>query len=100
MSTDFKTAHHDLWNWCRAQGFAGYDPYDGLNSRLFQATPLKNSRTARLAWTQLFKRSPISLRQLAGVTRERKAKGIALVALPALADYRRMGTSEAEVEAH
>src|SRR5437870_2942561 len=100
MLTDFKIAHHDLWNWCRAQDFAGYDPYDGLNSRLFQATPLKNLRTARLAWTQLFKRSPINLRQLAGVTRERNAKGIALFALAALADYRRMGTREAEVEAH
>src|SRR5437870_5406563 len=99
MSTDFKIAHHDLWNWCRAQDFAGYDPYDGLNSSLFQSTPLKNSRPARLAWTQLFKRSPINLRQLAGGSRERNAKGIALFALAALADYRRTGTKEAEIEA-
>src|SRR5205823_8032541 len=99
MSTDFKIAHDDLWNWCRAQDFAGYDPYDGLNSRLFQATPLKHSRAARLAWTQLFKRSPINFRRIAGVQRERNAKGIALFALAALADYRRTGTKEAEIEA-
>ena len=99
MSTDFKIAHDDLWNWCRARDFAGYDPYDGLNSRLFQATPLKHSRAARLAWTQLFKRSPINFRRIAGVRRERNAKGIALFALAALADYRRTGTKEAEIEA-
>src|SRR5438105_44313 len=92
-------AHGDLWKWCRAQGFAGYDPYDGLNSRLFQATPLKNSRLARLVWTQLHKRSPINFRSLVRIPRERNSKAIALFALAALADYRRAGTKEAEVEA-
>lgn len=91
--------HRDLWQWCRAYDFAGYDPYDGLNSRLFQATPLKDSRLARLAWTQLFKRSSINFRQLAGVPRQRNSKGVALFALAALADYRRETTREAEIEA-
>src|SRR5581483_9721110 len=52
MLANLIKAHRDLWKYCRAEGLAGYDPYDGLNSRLFQATPLKNSRAARLAWTQ------------------------------------------------
>ncbi len=99
MSIDFKTAHRDLWKWCRAQGFAGYDPYDALNSRLFQAIPLKDSPTARLAWTQFHKRSPINFRSLVRVPRERNSKAIALFALAALADYRRTKTREAEVEA-
>jgi len=99
MAVDLKTAHKQLWAYCRAQGLAGYDPYDGLNSRLFQATPLKNSRVARLAWTQFHKRSPINFRPLAGVPRERNAKGIALFALAALADFRRNPTRENEVEA-
>jgi hypothetical protein len=99
MATDLTTAHHNLWQWCRGQGFAGYDPYDGLNSRLFQATPLRHSRTARLAWTQFHKRSPINLRALAGIPRERNSKGIALFALAALAEYRRSKTKEAEIEA-
>lgn len=93
------SAHHDLWRWCRQQGFAGYDPYDALNSRWFRATPLKRSRWARLAWTQLHKRSPVNLRSLVGIPRERNAKGIALFALAALAEYRRTQTREAEVEA-
>ena len=91
--------HADLWDWCRAHDLAGYDPYDGLNSRLFQSTPLKNSRVARLAWTQFFKRSPLNFRKPAGVPQERNAKGIALFALSALADYRRTRTREAEIEA-
>ena len=99
MSIDLIAAHQDLWTWCRAHGFAGYDPYDALNSRLFQATPLKNSRTARLAWTQLHKRSPINLRQLVSVPRARNSKAIALFALAALADYRRDPTKEAEIQA-
>ncbi len=99
MAVDLITAHRDLWKYCRAHGYAGYDLYDGLNSRLFQATPLKHSRTARLAWIQLHKRSPIDLRSLVGVPRERNAKAIALFALAALADFRRHPTKENEIEA-
>ena len=99
MAVDLKTAHQDLWRWCRAQGFAGYDPYDGLNSRLFQATPFKNSRAARIAWTQFHKRSPVNFRTLVRIPRERNSKAIALFALAALADFRRDPTKEHEIEA-
>jgi len=99
MAIDLKRAHQDLWQWCREQGFAGYDPYDGLNSGWFQATPLNRSRLARLAWTQFHKRSPVNVRPLVRIPRERNAKGIALFALAALAEYRRSQTKEAEVEA-
>jgi hypothetical protein len=99
MAINLKTAHAQLWKWCRAQGLAGYDPYDGLNSRWFQATPLKHSRAARLAWIQFHKRSPINFRRPAGVPRERNAKAIALFALAALADFRRHPTKENEIEA-
>lgn len=87
-----------LFAWCRTHNFAGHDPYDALNSRLFQATPLKHSRLARLAWTQVVKRSPVNLRGIAFVPGSRNAKGIALFALAALANYRRLKTSEAERE--
>src|SRR5947208_5682430 len=99
MPIDLQIAHRDLWKYCRAQGLAGYDPYDGLNSRLFQSTPFKNSRPARLAWSQFHKRSPINFRSLTGVPRERNAKAIALFALAALADFRHDPTKENEVEA-
>jgi hypothetical protein len=99
MATDLITAHRELWKWCRARGLAGYDPYDALNSRLFQATPLKNSRLARLAWTQFHKRSPLNFRSLVSIPRERNAKAIGLFALAALADYRREPTKQTESEA-
>ena len=99
MPVTFEAAHRDLWKYCRAEEYAGYDPYDGLNSGLFQATPLKKSRIARLAWIQFHKRSPINFRPVMRVPRERNAKGIALFALAALADFRRNPTKENEIEA-
>jgi hypothetical protein len=92
-------AFTDLFHWCRSHNFAGHDPFDALNSKLFRATPLKYSRTARLVWTQVFKRSPVSLRRLALVPVERNSKGVALFALAALANYRRLKTKTAEIEA-
>jgi hypothetical protein len=99
MAIDLTRAHQELWQWCRRQGFAGYDPFDALNSHWFQATSLKRSRLARLAWTQFHKRSPINFRPLVGIPRERNSKGIALFALAALAEYRRSQSTEAEIEA-
>src|ERR1043165_2938990 len=99
MAADLKTAHQQLWKYCRAQGLAGYDPFDGLNSRLFQATAFSSSRTARLAWIQFHKRSPINFRRLVQVPRERNAKAIALFALAALADFRRRPSNENEIVA-
>ncbi|MFN2456380.1 MAG: aspartate-semialdehyde dehydrogenase, partial [Pyrinomonadaceae bacterium] len=97
--SDIRQAHESLAAWCRARSYAGHDPFDGLNSRLFQSTPLKHSRLMRLAWTQFFKRSPVNLRFLAGVPVQRNSKGTALFALAALADFRRHGTKESEREA-
>jgi hypothetical protein len=99
MPIDLTNVHRELWKWCRSHDFAGHDPYDGLNSSLFQATPLRHSRAARLAWTQFLKRSPFNVRKIAGVAAERNAKGIALFALAAIADFRRLQTKEAEVAA-
>jgi hypothetical protein len=94
----FQTAYDELLAWCRAHDFAGHDPFDALNSRLFQATPLGRSRSARFIWTQLVKRSPIDVRGLTRVPAGRNAKGIALFALAALGDYRRLRTKESEIQ--
>jgi hypothetical protein len=99
MEVELERAYRSLAAWCRERDYAGHDPFDGLNSRLFQYTPLKNSRTARLAWTQFFKRSPLSFRAIAGVQAGRNPKGTALFALAALADFRRTRTKEAETQA-
>jgi hypothetical protein len=91
--------YDQLLAWCREHDFAGHDPFDALNSRLFQATPLANSRAARLAWTQLLKRLPADLRGVALVPIERNSKGIALFALAQLATYRRLRTDESARQA-
>lgn len=96
---ELEDAYERLAHWCREQSYAGFDPFDGLNSRLWQAAPLSSSRTARLIWTQLFKRSPLNLRRLARVSVERNAKGVALFALSKLADFRRLKSAEVEREA-
>jgi hypothetical protein len=92
-------AFNELLSWCRQQNYAGYDPFDALNSRVFQSTPFRHSRAARLLWTQAFKRLPLNLRALALVPRQQNAKGLALFALAALANHRRLKTIETETDA-
>ncbi len=68
-----------LKSYCEQVQFKGWDPYDGLNSRVFQALPfLKNSALCRLVVIQGFKRCPINLRKIALVPKEYNAKGIGL----------------------
>jgi hypothetical protein len=99
LDSTIEQAFNQLLAWCRARDFAGYDPFDALNSKLFQLTPLSRSRTARLIWTQALKRSPVNLRALALVPLQKNSKGLALFALAALANYRRVKTVEAETDA-
>lgn len=68
-----------LKRYCEKEEFKGWDPYDGLNSRLFQAIPfLKRSALCRLVTIQGFKRCPVNLRRLALVPKQHNAKGIGL----------------------
>lgn len=68
-----------LKSYCEKENFKGWDPYDGLNSRLFQALPLlKKSAFCRLVVIQGFKRIPFNLRRIALVPKEYNAKGIGL----------------------
>ena len=93
---NFQSAYDQLFSWCQQRDFAGHDPFDALNSRVFQSTPLAQSRNARFIWTQLLKRSPSDFRTLARVPPERNAKGIALFALAQIANHRRVKTEESE----
>ena len=78
----FMTSLMKLKNYCESENFQGWDPYDGLNSRIFQALPfLKNSSLCRLMVIQAFKRCPLNLRRLAIVPKEYNAKGIGLFRL-------------------
>ena len=68
-----------LKSYCESEQFKGWDPYDGLNSKVFQALPFfKNSALCRLVVIQGFKRSPINFRRLAMVRKEHNAKGVGL----------------------
>ena len=73
----------------RHESFKGCDPFDGLNSKLFQWMPGLKSGIFGLAWIQFFKQSPINLRPLLGVPKRRNPKGIGLFILGLLEDFRR-----------
>ncbi len=64
--------------YCQANNWAGYDPCDALNSRVFGMLPFLNSRFPRLALTQALKRSPINLRRLLLVQKAQNPKAMAL----------------------
>lgn len=68
-----------LRNYCEKEGYKGWDPYDGLNSKVFNSVPfLRNVSLAKLAWIQLFKKSPINLRKVSFISKGYNPKGIAL----------------------
>lgn len=79
MSDLILQSFRSLKDFCEKENFKGWDPYDGLNSALFQSIPgIGRSRFFRLLWIQFFKKSPINLRPLVKVPKEFNAKGIGL----------------------
>ncbi|MFK7967501.1 MAG: hypothetical protein AB8C46_26355 [Burkholderiaceae bacterium] len=87
-SQRFEQAYRRLDTFCAADAYVGWDPYDGLTSRLFQATPLKHWDLARWAWIQLFKLSPINFRPLVGISKTANPKAIALLISASVHRYR------------
>src|SRR5687768_6402652 len=74
-----ESGFNKLKDYCEKENFKGYDPYDGLNSKVFSSIPvISHNRWARLAWIQLFKRSPINLRSLLGISKSYNAKALGL----------------------
>jgi hypothetical protein len=67
-----------LKNYCEKENFKGWDPYDGLNSKIFNTLYLNKVQFFRLAWIQLFKRNPINLRNLFLIDKEYNPKGLGL----------------------
>lgn len=88
MSIELEQTYIKLYANCEAAGFAGYDPFDALNSRIFQATPLKYLRSARLGLIQAVKRSPVDLRPALLVPKGVNPKALALFALAELSRFR------------
>ncbi len=67
-----------LREYVEKEDYKGWDPYDGLNSKVFQSTFFRKSTLFRLCWIQLFKRNPINLRKLFLVKKDYNAKGVGL----------------------
>jgi rhamnogalacturonyl hydrolase YesR len=78
MIYDLKLSIKNLIDFCELEDYKGWDPYDGLNSKIFKNTPFVKWDIARLIWIQLFKRSPFNLRYILKVPKEYNAKGIGL----------------------
>jgi rhamnogalacturonyl hydrolase YesR len=78
MQNSAKVAMLKLLSYCRANAWAGYDPYDALNSRLFSVFPFLNSRWPRLILTQGLKRSLVDVRRFLGVPRTQNPKALGL----------------------
>lgn len=68
-----------LKSYCETEEYKGWDPYDGLKSKVANALlPLKHSAILRLCIIQGFKRCPVNLRRIAMIPKEHNAKGIGL----------------------
>ena len=73
-----ENATRKLLDYCRRSDWAGYDPYDALNSKVFVILPFLNSRLPRLVLTQALKRSPINLRRLLLIQKAQNPKAMGL----------------------
>jgi hypothetical protein len=79
MLKEITSSFNQLKAYCEQEEFKGYDPYDGLNSKLFNAIPLvSKNRIARLAWIQTFKRSPVNFRKITGIKKDYNPKALGL----------------------
>jgi len=68
-----------LRNYCESNEFMGWDPYDGLNSKVFRSLPgIRSGKLFRLIWIQTFKRSPVNFRRMMLVAKDYNPKGLGL----------------------
>src|SRR5262245_3026431 len=69
-----------LLRYCQDDQWAGYDPYDALNSTVFGKFGLFQNRICRIVFTQAMKECPVNLRPLLGIRKEHNPKALALFA--------------------
>lgn len=78
MGLDLRAVAQAVWQRCRETDYCGWDPYDGLKSRLL-APLLDRSQLLSLAVIQGVKRCPVNLRPVLGIPAGRNPKGLALL---------------------
>jgi len=66
-----------LSRYIESQNYAGFDPYDALNSPLIQTLSLQK-KIGRIFWIQIFRRLPLNLRKLVFLSEGINPKGIGL----------------------
>ncbi|MCK5879663.1 MAG: delta-aminolevulinic acid dehydratase [Holophagae bacterium] len=64
----------------RAEGYRGYDPYDGLASPLFKLPVLNRAKIPRWGFQQIIKRLPFQIRPLLGISKGYNPVTLALCA--------------------
>lgn len=82
-----------LESWLIGQDFKGIDPFDALRSPVLSRLRF-NSRWLGVVWVQLFRRSPINLRGLFGITPAYNAKGMGLFLASYVRRHRVTGSPE------
>lgn len=79
MNKKVTDSFHKLEEYCEGENYEGWDPYDGLMSKVFKALPvLPGRKLSRLIWIQLIKKSPVNLRGILKVDKGYNPKGLAL----------------------
>ncbi len=90
MDNEIKAAIRKLVAYCEAHNWAGYDPYDALNSKILTKVPFLSAKLPRLVFTQALKRSPFNIRPLLLIKKTQNPKAIGLF-LSALLNLSRVG---------
>lgn len=83
--------------WARERDYAGWDPYDGLNSAFLSV--VGRTVLTRLIGIHLVNKSPVNLRPVLGVPKERNPMGVALFARTLLYLYELDGDEQYLAEA-
>jgi len=73
-----------LLDYCRANEWKGYDPYDALNSEIFKKLTFLDFKFFRLGFVQVMKRLPVNLRPLLLVPKTENPKAVALFLMASL----------------
>ena len=74
---DIRPYLQTILSYIESNDYAGYDPYDALNSPLLNLLSSK-SKWTKIAFTQFLKRCPLNLRPMLGVKKGLNPKGIGL----------------------
>ncbi len=79
LTGKFEKSLSSLVSYIEKEGYYGWDPFDGLNSKLLRHSQLNRLKIARLLWLQFFKKNPINLRKPFLVKKEYNPKGVGLL---------------------